>query len=322
MSDTFADPARDGGQQELMDELLRAGVPEIKLALGQLIDRENARPLPPKYARLLPESILSVTLRPDAAAALTPIAADLERELTDSCNRHGSLYDRSYRVQLQRSSEGDAPLYAVASHAAKELPGGTEPPSVIADAPEAATARPSSRATAALAGEGSAPVIPQAPADATRIGSPATPGWEPGRWLLVVEDTEGEPREAFRLGEPLVTVGRGSDDPQLRASIAISDAPHVSRRQLALVWEERDGAPGFRVFNLGLNAIHLPGLDIPGAHTGKGLIDLDSMAAEHAGWLPPGVPLKIGEHGPTLRIDDVPPDPDEVAVDPDATVFE
>ena len=62
-----------------MDELLRAGVPEIKLALGDVIDRENARPLPPRYARLLPDTVLRVTLRADAAEALLPIAADLER---------------------------------------------------------------------------------------------------------------------------------------------------------------------------------------------------------------------------------------------------
>jgi hypothetical protein len=34
------------------------------------------------------------------------------------------------------------------------------------------------------------------------------------------------------------------------------------------------------------------------------------------------VPLRIGEHGPTLRIGELPEGPDDVWVDPDATVFE
>jgi hypothetical protein len=72
-----------------LDTLLRDAVPEIKLALGELIDRENARSLPGKYARLLPESLLVVTLREDAAEAIAPVAVPLERELTDSCTRHG-----------------------------------------------------------------------------------------------------------------------------------------------------------------------------------------------------------------------------------------
>jgi hypothetical protein len=309
MMDSQHADAIGGRGQALMDELLRAGVPEIKLALGEVIDRENARPLPSKYARLLPESLLVVTLRSDAAEALAPIARDLERELTDSCNRHGSLYDRTYRVQLQRSDDPEAPLYAVSSLA------GSEP----AEAPE--SPEPEGRPTGSVSAR-PAPELPLAAADATRVVVAMPRGWEPGRWLLVVEDEEGGEREAFTLGEPSFTVGRRSDDPGLRSAVAISEAPHVSRRQLALRWEERDGAPGFAVFNLGLNAVHLPGQEIPGAHVGKGALDLEAIGAEHRGWIPPGVPMRIGDHGPTLRIDEVPPGPDDVWVDPDATVFE
>ncbi|MQA89566.1 MAG: hypothetical protein GEU90_04960 [Gemmatimonas sp.] len=288
--------------QSLMDELLRAGVPEIKLALGEVIDRENARPLPARYARLLPETVLLVTLRPDAAAALTPIAPDVERELTDSCNRHGSLYDRAYRVRLERSEDPDVPFYVVSSHSGRDVGSLAE--------------------TAKANGTGAvAPDLPVANPDATRVPTEVTPGWEPGRWLLVVEDLAGEEREAFRIGEPTFTVGRGTDDPQLRATIAISDAPHVSRRQLALAWEERDGAPGFRVYNLGLNEVRLPGIALPGAHAKNGTA-LESIDPKHVGWLPPGVPLHIGEKGPVLRIDEVPADLDDVRIDPDATVFE
>src|SRR5690606_20428852 len=101
---------------------------------------------------------------------------------------------------------------------------------------------------------------------------------------------------------------------------AISDAPHVSRRQLALEWQERDGAPGFRIYNLGLNEVHLPGQEVPGARTGRGPLDLASIPAASIAWLPPGVPLRIGEHGPVLRVDEVPEA--EAAADPDATVFD
>src|SRR6185503_18182116 len=56
---------------------------------------------PDRYVKLLPEQTLVVTLRPDAGEAVQPIAGELERELTDSCMRHGSLYDRAYRVKLR-----------------------------------------------------------------------------------------------------------------------------------------------------------------------------------------------------------------------------
>ncbi len=281
------------GDRSLLDELLRAGVPEVKLALGELIDRENVRPLPPRYARLLPATELLVLLRADAADAVRPVAADLERELTDSCNRHGSLYDRTYRVRLERAEDPDAPLYTVevvkeedaaGAEAAAAVPDLAQPP--MAAAPAATAAR----------------------------------GWEEGRWILVVEGDAGD-REVFRLSQARFTVGRRADGSAKRADVAISDAPHVSRRQLALEWEEREGAPGFRVYNLGLNAVHLPGREIAGAHT-SAEHDLAGLPEQHTGWLPPGVPLRIGERGPRLRIEEVAAEEDDVPVDPDATVFE
>jgi hypothetical protein len=156
--------------------------------------------------------------------------------------------------------------------------------------------------------------------DATRIEDVGPPGWQPGQWLLVVEDLSGEQREAFRLTDSYTTVGRRSDDPQLRTTVALRDVPHVSRRQLALLWEERDGAPGFRIYNLGLNAVHVPGQEIEGAHVGKGRLELDRLPEQSVGWVPPGVPMRIGEQGPVLRIDEIPPDEDEdEPSDPDAT---
>ncbi|HEV7586726.1 MAG TPA: hypothetical protein VGO40_01255, partial [Longimicrobium sp.] len=116
MSELISTPESTGAEP-LLDTLLREAVPEIKLALGDLIDRENQRAIPDRYHKLLPEQTLVVTLRPDAGEAVQPIAGELERELTDSCMRHGSLYDRAYRVQLRRSEDGDAPLYRVSAHA-------------------------------------------------------------------------------------------------------------------------------------------------------------------------------------------------------------
>jgi len=291
--------------QSLMDEVLRTGVPEMKLALGQAIDRENARPLPPKYARLLPETLLLVTLRSDAADALAAIAHELERELTDSCNRHGSLYDRSYRARLRRSEDPDAPLFSVSTYAGREIgqPSASESPPPGGPPGEAG------------------PRLPVADPGPTASHRPGR-GWEGGRWLLIVEDADGREREAFRLADPLLTIGRSSDDPALRASVSISDAPHVSRRQLAMVWEERDGKPGFRIYNLGLNAVRIPGQDIPGARLGRGPLELESVHEDHTGWIPPGIPLRIGDHGPVLRVDEIPPGSEAIPVDPDATVFE
>lgn len=285
------------GEGLSLDAFLRDVLPEAKLALGELIDRENARSLPERYARLLPESLLVVTLRADAAEVLTPVARTVEMELTDSCTRHGSLYDRTYRVQLRRSEDPSAPLFNVSSHAGQEI---AEEP--ISEPTEGIPTSP----------------LPVADPDATRLdGMPQPEGWEPGRWVLVVEDQQGEEREAFRLTEPVTTVGRRSDDPLLQTTVSLRDVPHISRRQLALAWEPRDGAAGFRVFNLGLNPLHLPGLDVPGAHIGRGHLRLEEVGREFTGWVSPGMPVRIGERGPVLRIDEV----GEPADDPDATQF-
>ncbi|HEX2091670.1 MAG TPA: FHA domain-containing protein [Longimicrobiaceae bacterium] len=288
-------------EEPLLDVLLRDTLPEIKLELGRNIDRENARALPERYAQLLPPSVLVVTLRPDTADALLPLAREIERELTDSCMRHGSLYDREYRVQLHRAEHQDVPLFVVTSHSESEL---AEIEAVPISAP-APTPEPV--------------FAPGMDPDATRVDSvPAEPpGWEAGRFLLVVEDLEGEEREVFRLTEPLTTVGRRSDDPRLRSTVSLADVPHVSRRQLVLVWEPRGDEPGFRVYNLGLNPVHLGGQEIPGANRKHGALHLEELQGAHTEWLPVDEPLRIGEHGPVLRIQDLPA-PEE---DPDATRF-
>lgn len=297
--------AGDPGDEPMLDQLLREAVPEIKLALGDRIDRDNARAIPDRYARILPEATLVVTLRPDAAEALRPVADELERELTDSCMRHGSLYDRAYRVQLRAADDAGAPLFRVGVST-----GGPEWEETPEGRPAAPEPAPAENRTEA------APFAPPAvDPDATRVegvGPPA--GWEPGRWTLRVEDEHGDERASLPLDAPTVTVGRRSDDPALRSDLMLDEAPHVSRRQLALAWAPRDGEPGFRVWNLGLNKVTAGEAEIPGANVRRGPLRLDDVAGEHAGWLAPGEPLTIGEHGPVLRLREAEP-----AEDPDAT---
>lgn len=302
-------------EEPLLDQLLREAVPEIKLALGDLIDRDNSRAIPDRYARLLPETVLVVTVRPDAADALQPVAAELEKELTGSCMRHGSLYDRDYRVKLREAADAGAPLFKVAKEHVK--PGEPEPaapahpPTPVPSGPVATEATIAAPRPA-----------PQADPDATRATGHApsrpAPGWVPGRWELVVDDAEGGAAEQFPLVTPAFTVGRQTENPELRSDVALAGAPSVSRRQLGVRWDPKDGAPGFLVCNLGLNALHLEDGEIPGANH-KGPFRLEDMAPEHCRRVLPDAPIRIGEHGPVVRIR-LAPVP-EVPEDPDATRY-
>ena len=324
MIDMPSHEERSDEQVPFLDSLLREALPEIKLALGELIDRENSRSLPPKYAKLLPDTVLIVSLRPDAAAALSSLVDTVQRDLTDSVMRHGSLYDRAYSVQLRRSEDPQAPLYRVSAHA------GHAPaqPAVEEPAPPPPESRRDTVAAAAAAPtestEASTEAMPVADPDATRIDEVGPAGWNAGEWVLVVENLEGEELEAFRLTDPFTSVGRRTSDPELQTTIALSEVPHLSRRQLVLLFEERNGRPGFKLYNLGLNALHSPDGDIPGARVGRGALRLEGVPAASVAWIAPGTPVRIGDHGPVLRIDEVPPDQeeDEVPQDPDATVHD
>lgn len=314
-----------------LESLLREALPEIKLSLGELIDRENSRSLPERYARLLPDSVLVVTLRPDAAQTLAPLVDTVETDLTDSVMRHGLLYDRSYRVQLRRSEDAEAPLYRVSAHAGHAAggasiespdPGAEHRSATQAEVRDAPWSPAPSEATEAT--EAATEALPVADPDATRIDEVGPAGWQPGEWILVVEDLEGEEQEAFRLTDPFTSVGRRTDDPDLQTTVALSDVPHLSRRQLVLLFEAKDGKPGFRLYNLGLNTVHLPDQELPGAHIRRGALRLESVGDASVAWVPPGVAMRIGDHGPVLRIDEVPPDMDDEGpeFDPDATVHE
>ena len=328
--------------EPLLDTFLREGLPEVKLRLGDEIDRDNQRAIPDRFARLLPGSVLVITLRPDVAAAVADIAAELERELTDSVMRHGSLYDREYRVKLRVANAAGAALFRVSVRRGNEPePEPFVPPRPAPPAPApAATTSPRGEAEggATIAAPAPRPAPASSPApepamdpDATRLEgvfTPEPPDWDGARWVLAVEDEEGAERERCAVAAPITTVGRQTDNAELRSDVAITDAPHVSRRQLVLEWAPRGGDPGFTVYNVGLNALHVGEKEVPGANRGKGELALDELAA-HTDWVAPGAPLRVGEHGPVLRLVDTrpPPEPEaepvveEVPSDPDATVL-
>ena len=348
MSDLISTP-ESSGMEPLLDTLLREAVPEIKLALGDLIDRENQRAIPDRYVKLLPEQTLIVTLRPDAGEAIQPVAGELERELSDSCMRHGSLYDRAYRVKLRVAPSPGAPLFRVSMRRGEEPE--PEPfqvprrqpeptPEVVVLPPGVSAQLPSGPSTAAVAEAAAenatiaapappAPPEPAAPSvdpDATRLdGMPAPPVFDRERFSLVIEDEEGAEKERFAVPGATTTVGRQTDNLELRSDVAITDAPHVSRRQLALVWAPQGDTAGFTVYNLGLNPLHVGEREVPGANRGKGDLNLEAIPAEHAEWVAAGTAMTIGEHGPVLRIvdakpGDAPAEP-EPEIDPDATRF-
>jgi hypothetical protein len=341
----------DAGEEPLLDSFLREAIPEIKLALGDLIDRDNSRAIPDKYAKLLPLTTLVVTLRPDAAQAIAEMAGDLEGDLTDSVMRHGSLYDRDYRVRLKEAGQKGAPLFRVSVQAA----GQPDPQPIVAAPPPPPPPEPESERTMAAAlREPPAPPAPpvaetlfagHSPAfvdpDATRVegiggGAPAAGGGEPapdfapGRFALASEGEDGTERERFPIQQVITTVGRQTDKPALRADIQLTGSDSVSRRQLALVFAHRDGRAGFDVYNLGLNAIHVGEREVAGANA-KGPLELHGLESSSL-FVAPGEGIRIGGHGPVLRIHDtgeekkgdgapeisvVPPEDD----DPDRTRF-
>jgi hypothetical protein len=313
-------PDDDPEQEPLLDSFLREAVPEIKLALGDLIDRDNTRAIPGRYVKMLPLTTLVVTLRPDAAKAIAAIAAELEAELTDSVMRHGSLYDREYRVRLREAGQSGAPLFRVTTQSPDEPapePIEAAPPTPPAPAPAARRSAPPAPPVAETLFSGRQPesVDP----DATRVeGVDLTP-FPAGRFVLVVENEEGDEQQRLPLENAVQTVGRETDNPALRSDLQLAGSPNVSRRQLAVVWAGREGEAAFEVYNLGLNALHLGEREVPGANAGKGPLDLHRLSA-HSVRVSPDEPLRIGGHGPVLRIAEG-GGSDEPDDDPDRTRF-
>ena len=320
---TPASRPHDTGEEPLLDSFLREAIPEIKLALGDLIDRDNSRAIPDKYVKLLPLTTLVVTLRPDAAQAIAEMAADLEGDLTDSVMRHGSLYDRDYRVRLKEAGQKGAPLFRVSVQAA-----GQPDPAPIVPAPPPPPPPPpppEERTMAAAPREQPAPPVPPVAEtlfagrtpelmdpDATRVegigggaapaapAGPSTPDFPAGRFELSAGDEDGAERERFPIAQPITTVGRQTDKAALQADIQLTGSDSVSRRQLALVFAHRDGRAGFDVYNLGLNAIHVGEREVAGANA-KGPLELDGLES-HSLFVAPGEGIRIGGHGPVLRI--------------------
>jgi hypothetical protein len=313
-------PTEHGSEEPLLDSFLREAIPEIKLALGDLIDRDNSRAIPDKYVKLLPLTTLVITLRPDAAQAVAPMAAELEGDLTDSVMRHGSLYDRDYRVRLKEAGQKGAPLFRVSVQAA-----GQPDPEPIVAAPAPPPPTPAHDATEFAARREPAPAAPpiaetlfagRGPElmdpDATRVegigpshpapGAPKpAPDFPAGRYELVAEEDDGTELERFPITQPITTVGRQTENAALRSDIQLSNSDRVSRRQLALVFAHRNGRAGFDVYNLGLNAIHVGEREVSGANAGKGPLTLEGMEP-HSLFVEPGQAIRVGGHGPIVRI--------------------
>jgi hypothetical protein len=299
-----ARPEEDDGQEPLLDSFLREALPEVKLALGDLIDRDNTRAIPDRYVKMLPLTTLLVTLRPDAAKAIAAIAAELEGELSDSVMRHGSLYDRDYRVKLREAGQAGAPLFRVSTQPAGQPdPEPIEPPQPTPASPEPPRerARPPAPPLAETLFAGRTPE--EVDPDATRVEGIGLPPFPAGRFVLVVEDEEGNAGQRLPLEGAVQTVGRETDNPALQSDLQLTGSPNVSRRQLAVVWAGRGDDPGFDVYNLGLNSIHLGEREVPGANAGKGALDLGTLSA-HSVRVKPGDALRVGGHGPVLRIEE------------------
>lgn len=312
-------PTEHGSEEPLLDSFLREAIPEVKLALGDLIDRDNSRAIPDKYVKLLPLTTLVVTLRPDAAQAVAPMAAELEGDLTDSVMRHGSLYDRDYRVRLKEAGQKGAPLFRVSVQAAGQpdpepiVAAPPPPPAPREDATEFAALRepaPAAPPVAETLFAGRSPELVDP--DATRVegiapgrpepGAPrAAPDFPAGRYELVAEEDDGAELERFPITQAITTVGRQTDNAALRSDIQLSNSDRVSRRQLAIVYAHRDGRAGFDVYNLGLNAIHVGEREVSGANAGKGPLNLDGMEP-HSLFVEPGQAIRVGGHGPVIRI--------------------
>jgi hypothetical protein len=315
----------DDGQEPLLDSFLREALPEVKLALGDLIDRENTRAIPDRYVKMLPVTTLVVTLRPDAARAIASIAADLEAELTDSVMRHGSLYDREYRVRLKEAGQEGAPLFrASVQPAGQPEPAPIEPAPPTPPSPEPPRReRPPVPPIAETLFDGRHPEAVDP--DATRVEGPPVPRFPAGRFALSVESEDGSEAQRLPLENPVQTVGRETDNPALRSDLQLTGSPNVSRRQLAVVWAGRGDDAAFDVYNLGLNAIHVGDREVAGANAGKGALDLNALSA-HSVRVEAGEGIRVGGHGPVLRIVDTAvaaseaPDAEEDE-DPDRTRF-
>lgn len=264
----------------LSDEL-----PQLKLRLGEEIDRANCRPLPRGYGAALSMTTLNVVLGQRLAAIVDKIADTLEVDLSDSCRRHGLIYDRAYRVRLWSAppQEG-APDFAISAQAERA----SVARRVGADDEES----PSTERGLRIADP-----------DATVFSSDSTATWDASKWLLRVLAEQGD-AETYQLSEPQITVGRKSENVDLSATIVLVAAPRtVSRRQLALSWSPRKKKPGFLLWNLGGPDIRVDGRKVVGARTPPGAIELSTLDDRHCTWIEPDTRVEIGASGLSFWIE-------------------
>ena len=310
--------------------LKQGGIRALKLALGRVIEQECSAHGPGDYQELYADSLIVVALPRGLAAALRSEIDTLAQDLAHAAETHGRMRGRVFRLELAPPHAGDeilvqsAPAWA-AGMAVTDLPseaeGEVDSERTLPDAGDLAAAR--ATGSAGSAGSAAAPPLSSDRTLAVDEESLSAAGWRRGRWALAsLDEGDHHPVRIYPLADPVTTVGRSATRAELNPTIALEDAPDfISRRQLALEWEERNGSPGFVVYNLGRPVISLltEGAEqLPGAQVGSGPLELRKLGNPYAIWVRPGTAFRVGHRGPVLAVLDL----TTPRSDPDATVQE
>jgi hypothetical protein len=272
------------------------GIQSLKLALGRVIEQESGSAGPGDYRELYADSLLLVALPRVLSEALRPEMETLKLDLAQAVETHGRMRGRTFRLEFAAAHAGDDILV---------------------------TSGPGWAAAFDQQGDDTDSELTLQDVDAPANAPPPAEGWQRGRWALaVLDEPDGRPTKIYPLAEPVSTAGRPSKRSEFSTNIALEEAPDfVSRRQLALQWDPRNGTSGFAVYNLGRPVITLitEGAEqLPGAQIGAGPIQLQSLGAPFAIWVTPGTEFRIGHKGPILTVLDL----FGATTDPDATAQE
>ncbi|MEX2283959.1 MAG: hypothetical protein WEE89_15850 [Gemmatimonadota bacterium] len=280
-------------------EFLRIVEPEIKLALGAAIDRENTKPLSAEWS-VVPTT-LHIFLRPDLAATVEPVYRRLEASFAESCRRHGLLYNRGYSAQVWSAIRDDAPAFEIVAQMGRAV----SPDDLSFSAGRSQATQFESS-------------IPRVDSDATLSDTSGPEDWDPSQWLLRVKMSaaKDEP-QAYPLTESRCVIGRRAQESSLHANILLEAAPRtISRRQLAIVWEPRSGNPGFKVYNVGLAPLNIGDEELPGMNLDSQAFAWETLPELNSRWTQPEERFAIGR-GLTLWIER---NALEWEADPDATI--
>lgn len=281
------------GEQEFFTSIL----PRIKLAIGEAIDRDNAKQVPARYRNKLGDTLLEIVLHPTIVSTIVDLVNEVEADLSESSTRHGLMYHRKYPVRLVASGDHEGALFEVIVRVApsatspSEVPQGSESTILAIDPPAGVTEAEAARTESE--------------------GAPATEAeeddsWRSGRWELRVVDRKGEEVARTPLQQPVIAIGRQPDPYPSGSSLRLPERlSTVSRRQLVVQWDPDIGSPSFRIFNTGKSPIRVGDIVIPGANEGNSLPDLTRLQDDHSVKVAPGVQVEIGTAGPILWIEDL-----------------